>query len=247
MRFGMFSALALGVLREAVPAIVPGGGSTPVPAPAPPAPAPAPANGGGQPFAVFNTQDQFEQRLQREARSQIRAVTGIEDPAEIKARLDRLTALEAEEENRRRAALSKEEQLQTDLSKANERAMRAEQERDAERFRATVAAECATAGVKNVRYAQFVIGEHRNSLSKDQQAALDVKGYLGELLKADEYKTALGVAVPAPTEVRTPVNTSPNPEGNPPPPARTNGAPPAKSAMEMTDAEWRAHKATLGI
>lgn len=185
--------------------------------------------------------------MKREARSELRNMTGIEDPAEIKIRLDRLTALEAEEDKRKREQMTKEQQLQTDLEAANQRALRAEQVAETTRFQAMVAAECATAGVKNVRYAQFVIGEHRATLGKDQQAALDVKGYLGELLKSDEYKTALGVAVPAPTEVKQGASTSPNPGAPSPDPAKAGTPPPTKSAMEMSDAEWKAHKATLGI
>ncbi len=229
MRFGFASILALGVLREAVPAVVPGGGGAP-----PPAPAPAP----GQPFATFDSQAALDDRLARAGRAALREATGLESADEVKQRLARLKELEDADAARQREQLTATQRLEADL--ATERAARAvaEADRDNERFRATVSQECAALGIKNLKYAQFLVAEAAEALPDGQQ--LDPRVHLEGLLAKPEFKTAFGIDT-APTVVPSPVTTSPNPGAPPPPPPTPGGTPNTPDVMAMSPAALREH------
>lgn len=236
MRFGFASWLALGVLREQAGGAPGGGGGggAPPPAPAPPA----------QPFAVFESQAAFEERMSRAQRSFVREQYGVEDPNEVKTRLARLKELEDQEAARKREEMTATQRLEQDL--ANEKAARlaAEAARDGERFRATVSGECARLGIKNLKYAQFIVAEAAEALPDGQQ--LDPYAYLKDLVEKPEYKGAFGIEVAAPAVQPAPVNTSPQP-GTPPPPPPAPGTPPATvDAMNMNPTQFREHLASLG-
>lgn len=227
MRFGFASILAMGVLREAVPPVVPGGG-------APPAAPPAPTT----PFAVFDTQEAFNDRVARAARAEMRTQFGVEDPAEVTRRLARLKELEDADAARRREELTATQRLEQDL--ATEKAARAaaEADRDNERFRATVSQECAALGIKNLKYAHFLVAEAAEALPDGQQ--LDPHVHLQGLLAKPEFKQAFGIES-APTVVAAPVSTSPNPQNPAPPPPATGGTPNAADVMTMNPAAFREH------
>lgn len=244
------TSLSLGVLRAPVDPIVPGGGSTPpasvsVPPPAvpPPAPAPAPAADPNRPFATFATQAEFEERVQRAARAEVRNKFGLEE-ADLQTRLARAKELEDAEAARAREQLTAQQRTEKDLADEKALRLKAEGERDQVRFERTVATSAAQLGIKNVRYAQFVVAEAAEALPDGQQ--LDVDKYLTELMGKDDFRSALGVAAPVVVTQGNPVNTSPNPTVEPPAPPRGNGAP-VVDAFAMDSKAFRQHLAGLGV
>lgn len=234
MRLGLFSALSMGVLRDPNPPVPAGGGGTTPPAP------PVP----GQPFAVFETQEAFNDRLHRSTRAELRAQFGTDDPAEIKTQLARLKVLEEADAARAREQLTATQKLELDLAAEKTKREAAEAERDQERFRATVSQDCARLGIKNLKYAQFVVAEAAEALPEGQQ--LDPYEHLKGLLEKPEFKPAFGIES-APTVVPTPVNTSPTPGAPPPPPPPAGGGPGGPDVMAMSAAEFRAHLDRQGV
>lgn len=192
---------------------------------------------------MFHSQEQFDERLNRAQRSYVRELTGLEDPNEVKQRLQRLKELEDAEAARKREEMTATQRLEADLAAEKAARAAAETARDGERFRATVAGECARLGIKNLKYAQFVVAEAAEALPDGQQ--LDPHAYLKDLVEKPEYKSAFGLEVPA-TVVPAPVNTSPSP-GAPPPPPPAPGTPPGTvDAMAMDPKAFRAHLDSLG-
>lgn len=240
MRFGLRSILAMGVLLEAVPSPAPGGGG----GGAPPAPAPAPQP--GQPFAVFESQQAFNERMERAQRSHLREIAGTESPDELRARLARLTELENAENERKRNEMTELQRVQTDLAAAREATAAAQSALEGERFASRVSGECARLGIRNVRYAQYEVGQARQALPEAQRTAFDPAAHLEGLMAKPEYKTAFGIEA-APTQVPQPVSTSPQPPVAPPAPAAPGGSPPAAvDAMSMSPSEFRAHLEKIG-
>jgi hypothetical protein len=236
MRFGLFSALAMGVLRDPNPPVPAGGGGAPPLAPAPAAPPTAP-------FATFDSQAALDDRLARAGRAALRDATGLESADEVKARLARLKQLEDAETERARAELTATQRLEADLATERARVTAMAAERDQERFRSVVSGACAQLGVKNLKYAQYLVAEAAEALPEGQQ--LDPDTYLRGLLEKPEYKTAFGIeAVPA--VVPAPVTTSPNPGAPPPaPPAPGNGGGPP-DVMAMNPTQFREHLEKYG-
>lgn len=233
MRFGLFSALAMGLLRDPNPPLPSGGGGPPAAPPAPPA----------APFAVFDTQEAFNDRVQRAARAEIRTQFGVEDPAEVTRRLARLKELEDAEAARKREELTATQRLEADLAAAKAAQAAAEADRDSERFRATVSADCARLGIKNLKYAQFVVAEAAEALPDGQQ--LDPHEHLRGLLEKPEFKQAFGIET-APAVVAAPVTTSPNPGTPPAPPPAPGGNPGGVDVMAMNPAQFKAHLESMG-
>ncbi len=219
-----------------------GGGGAPAPVLTPPTPPPAPAP-GVQPFATFTTQDQFTERVQREARSLMRTQLGVE-PEEAAANLTRLKELEAAQQERDRANMTELERLRTDLAAANARADEAAAERDEVRFRGHVAGIAAKMGIRNVDYAIFVAAGAAEALPDGQQ--LDVEQHFTGLLEQANYKGAFGIEA-APVPVPVPVTSAPAPGAPPAAPPVPGAEPPKKDAMSMSSEEFRTHKATLGL
>lgn len=244
MRFGLRSILAMGVLLEGAGAVPTGGGGGTPPAPPPPPPAP----GGGQPFAVFESQAAFEERMARAQRSHLREQFGTENPDEVKQRLARLQELETAEAERKRAELSETQRLQADLQAAQAAREQAERALQDQRFETRVSGECAQLGVKNVKYALFLVNEARSALPEAQRGGFDPRTHLDGLLAKAEMKAALGIEAPPTVVTSAPVTTSPNPGQPPPAPPPPGGNPPAPvDANSMTPEQWRAHLASLGV
>ncbi len=192
---------------------------------------------------MFHSQEQLDERLNRAGRAYVREQFGVENPDDVKQRLARLKELEDAEAARKREELTATQRLEADLAAEKAARAAAETARDGERFRATVSEQCARLGIKNLKYAQFVVAEAAEALPDGQQ--LDPHAYLKDLVEKPEYKSAFGLEVPA-TVVPAPVNTSPNP-GAPPPPPPAPGTPPAAvDAMNMNPQQFRAHLDSLG-
>jgi hypothetical protein len=189
---------------------------------------------------VFHNQAAFEERVQREARSILRTQVGVEDPAEVQRRLNRLTELETAEATRQREALTEQQRLQADLDKEKQRAAEAERQARAAGFRADVTAICASKGIRNVNYALFVVNEQ---LPEAERAA-KADAHLTSLLDKPEYRSAFGI--PSDPVVPAPVTTSPTPGQPPPDPPRSGTPPPVVDAMGMSPEAFSAHLASLG-
>lgn len=202
--------------------------------PVPPAPAPAPA----APAITFPTMEEFQARVKRDARSQLKALLGTDDDEEIK----KLRANADKAEETRKAELTENERLKEEL--ATERA--AKTQRDAEladqRFSGDVARACAGLGLKNLDYAEFTVSKLRKAgetLTPEQ-----ISAGLAELMKTPATAAALGLDQPI-TQVPAPATTGPaDPAAQPPKPA---GTPPPgdKQAKDMTVKEWNDHLAAI--
>lgn len=212
--------------------------AAPAPTPAPGAPAPEPPDDGAQ---LHLTTSQLNQRLDRAGRKALRDAFGTDDPAEI----EKIKNLRDQEEQRRREAMTREQQLQTDLEAANQRATTAEEERDAIQFEAHVSGICARLGVRNVDYAMHMIGRAADDVAEGEQ--LDAEDYLRTQLENAQQAAALGVEQP-PVQTPTPATTSPTP-GRPPaaPPGPGGGNPPQDDAFGMDEGQWRQRRAALGL
>lgn len=214
--------------------------STPV-TPNPPAPPASPT----PPTQGPPTEDPvwLADRLARAERASLKKHFGSDDPAALKARLDRAEELEKAEKERARLALSEQQRLQQDLDTERAKATDAQRERDAIAFESRVVRVCAELGVKNVDFAMFEIARAAEALPEGQ--TLDPTKYLQELAaKGDSQKMALGMSS-APGVIQVPATTTPNPGD---PPAAPGGIVPGeKTAFEMDDKAWAAKKASLGI
>lgn len=185
----------------------------------------------------------FAERLARHHRTQLREAFGTEDPAEVKAKLERLAAMEAEAEASKRAQLSEIERMRLEAQEATTRAAALQEELDARAFEARVSAAAAKAGVRNVDYAMFEVIRHTERLPDGQ--SLDLEQFLTERLADPMSRAAFGVAeavTPVPTgATTTPLGTPPLP----PPPGGATGAPP--DAFGMDGRAWAARKSALGL
>jgi hypothetical protein len=200
---------------------------------------------GGAPFATFKTQEQFDDRMKRATRKELREAFGTDNVDEIRAWKQRADELATQEEERKREAMSEQERLQADLNKSKAELQAIQEERDAIRFEAHVKGICAELGIKNVDYAMYAVNRAADGVADGSQ--LDAKEHLSELLDASSSRAALGVA-PKSQVVDDPANTSPEGGGGAPPPK-----PPGSDgnnivdATKMTREEFQAHLASKGI
>jgi hypothetical protein len=197
------------------------------------------------PFATFLDAETFNKRMDREARARMREQFGTDDPEVVKAKLARAAELESQEAERKKAAMSEADRLKAEKAEADQRATRAEAERDQERLQRHIAGECAAKGIKSVDYASFLIEKATDALPAGQQ--LDVAKFLDEQLTDETKKVALGITVPAPTVVPDPATTVPSAGTPPPPPPKAGETGVTKTAMEMTAEEFGKHKQSLGL
>jgi hypothetical protein len=176
-------------------------------------------------------------RLQQHERSIARQL-GASNVDELKQRLETLKQLETQEEQRKQAAMSELERERDRAQKAELRAQDLERQHAEAQASARITQACATAGVRNVDYARFLIDTARRA--GDQRPESDLLGaYLGE----DQHRAALGV-VQAPSATPTPVSTTAPPGA----PAPSNGSQtPGGNASVMSKDEWSAHKRSLGL
>jgi hypothetical protein len=169
-----------------------------------------------------------------QAQKSLLKTLGFDSEDQAKERLGALKKLEDEAEERRKAQLS-------EVEREKEARLTAERERDAARQRADateraakVTRACAERGIKNVDYAEYVLG--KAELSADFGQLLD-----GMMAERPDLKAALQLTVP--TTTVTPPNT--NTGAQPPPPAPP--APPTNDALTMKDQDWARERQRLGI
>jgi len=97
------------------------------PAAATPAPAAAPAPaapGGAAGKRVTMAQDELKERIRRAQSTVLKDLLGTDDPTAIRERLSRVEALEKANEEAARAAMTEQQKLQHDLTKARAEASR---------------------------------------------------------------------------------------------------------------------------
>lgn len=207
----------------------------PVAAPVVTAPSPAPEPPKANPFAVFPDSESFNERMDREARSRLKAL-GVEDP-------DALKALMAEHAKLKQEAEAKRLQEMSDLER--EREARAKTEAELAQLRAAqenAALEAslfklfAEEGVKNFDYATFAV---TNAMAKvSDKSKFDPREVITRLKADPAGAAALGINV-APVIVGATTTTAD--EKGTPPPAPGGEPPQQKSVHDMTPEEFRAH------
>lgn len=224
------------------------------PTPKPPAPTPNPAPTAPpappDPDEIRMTKDQLSERLARANKAHLKKL-GFESEEELAARVKELDDLKKQEDERKKAAMTEVER---------ERAARAEAERLAQANAAAAAAaqeelavhRLATAnGVTQVDYLRFKIDAEERAMDPEARKAHDRGAFVKKLLAEPRERIALGLDAPpvagAPAPTPVPAGTVPKPGVPAPNPPGAGVPPPAKTAMDMTDAEWTARKAQLGI
>lgn len=229
MRFRFLQAL----LCEGVGEGNQGGGGPPGnPPPVPPVPPDDPE--------IRLTSKQLSERLLRASKSQLKELFGTDDVEAIKANNQRLKALEEAEEARAREAMSEKQRIEADLAKERAERAKANEELAEMRLQSHVNGVCATLGIKNTKYARYLVEHEAGELPEGKE--LDVSEFLTARLEDPQSVAAFGIQVSAPV-VGKPVSTSPEPgkpPPNPPPPAGGN---PPKPVSEMTKAEFQAYTA----
>jgi len=195
----------------------------------PPAPAPPPPP--AQPFAVFQTNEAFNERVSRETRKQLREL-GVEDPGKLKEILTRNQELEAEAEKQRQAQMTelereREQRAQYERQANAAAARAAEAERKAELYDVF-----AEKGVRNFDYAYFELTRRLSKVAEGE--TFDPGSYVDELL-GDQVKRAalMGADPAAPAAPARGVTTTPTGRETPAPPAGGGAVPPA-DAFEMS-------------
>jgi hypothetical protein len=194
---------------------------------------------------IVLTKEALGQRLDRAKRSALKAEFGTEDTAEIKSKLEALAKYEAEREEARKAAMSREQQLAEEVAREKAAREKAEQEAATARFEAHTSRMYAELGIKNHDYATFKLA---NAISAHTgEGKFDDRKFLDELLADRRERVALGLdEAPATAVPVTPKDTTPGVGQAPPPPSA--GAPRAnKTAFDMSPQEWAAFQAKNGI
>lgn len=212
----------------------------------------APAGGQQQqqapeakPFAVFPDQESFEKRMAREARKQLRDM-GIEDPETIKAVLAEHTKLKAEREEEQKKQMSEVERIRAEKLAADQQVAALGPQLEEAAMRAHLYKTFAEHGIKNFDYAFHCVTTKLATMGDDEE--LDEAAYLEELKKDPMQLAALGIAAPPVPPVVKPTGAVTSPMvGTQPKPPDPNQQPTEKSAVELSDAEWRARKQQLGI
>jgi hypothetical protein len=189
--------------------------------------------GEKKPFAVFDTQAAFDDRLARSTRAQLKEL-GI-DPEAYKADKEKLAELEGEKKKRDQEAMSEKERLEAELAESKTKEAAAERAAATSKARTEIVERCARLGIKDVDYAAFRLGQLEEGTNLDE--------WLAETLK-DETERArfgLGAAGAPPKTTTTGGGGAP---GDPPPkkPSGEQGGD-AKDVSGMTPQEFEAHKA----
>lgn len=218
-------------------------GGTPVVPPATAATTPAPA---AEPFAVFPDAESFQKRVERETKKRLKDL-GIDDVEQAKARLDAAAAAEKAAEEAKRAQMTEIERLRADQAKAQADAKEAMTRAEEAEMRAHLHRVFAEEGIRNFDYGFFAVTRKLATIPEDE--TLDERAYLRELAKDPTQAAALGIAPPpaqAAPSAQRPATSTPVAGSAPLPPGA--GAPaPAKTAFDMSPAEWAAYKARNGI
>ncbi len=211
------------------------------PAPAPAAtPEPPPADSPGR---LNLTQAQLDDRLSRARAASVRQMGsdfGIENEDQMRAVLERDRAAQTQAETDRQTAMTREQQLQEQLTASQAAQVVAEEAAEMAQFQALIHGTCNQMGIRNTAYAEHMILDAAARSTEDE---FDEKAFLEQLLQNPQQAAALGVDGPPTTE--TGVTTVPG-NGVDDPPAPTQPAPPGSTnAMKMTAEQYRAHRASL--
>ena len=218
-------------------------------APAPPATVPEPPPPSGD-ASINMTSEQLRERMDRDRATYLKSL-GFESEEELTAMQTAQAERVEAEEKARREQMSREEKLQEDVAKQTQRADDAEAQAEALRWDQHVSEICASLGVKNVKYARFVVESAIEAAGEDGPE-FDVTAWLQERIdpEAEEHtsmRAALGMISPVGT-VSAPVTTTAAAEGtDPTPPPAGGGDPKDVDAMAMTSAQWNAHLESKGM
>ncbi len=206
-------------------------------------PTPAPQEEGEIKF----TSKQLDARLKRATSAELKDLFGTDDRDAIKAQWQKAKDLEAAEEERKRQQMSEIERYQVDLAKEREASARTAAELAEVKFTQHITENCATLGIKSLKYARFLVSEAAEELPDGQQ--LDVGKFLSERLADPQHAAALGIVQPPPVIAPKGVSTSPEPAGGAPNPPTAAPLVPAggKTVAQMTKAEFNAHLSGLGV
>jgi hypothetical protein len=205
-------------------------------------PAPAPEDGD-----IKLTSKQLDARLKRASSAELKDLFGTDDRDAIRAQWQKGKDLEAAEEERKRLQMSEIERYQVDLAKEREASAKTAAELAEVKFTQHITENCATLGIKSLKYARFLVSEAAEELPDGQQ--LDVTKFLTERLADPQHAAALGIVVPPPVVTPKGVSTSPEPaSGAPPIPGPAPLVPSGgKLPKDMNPSEFRAHLANLGV
>lgn len=214
-----------------------GSGGAPPAEPVPPPPADEPED---RPITL--TSAQLRDRLDRSRTSFLRA-HGFGSEDELKSLKQREAERQKAEDEARRAAMSREQQLQEDLTRERARAQQAEEETQRVRFERHVAGICAMLGVRHLDYALFEVERAAAALPEGQE--LDVEAWLKERMESQPaMRAALGLEAPVQT-VPAPVTTVPG--GAAPVAPRPGSGQPQPDVFGMDASAWQARRDALGI
>lgn len=248
---------AAGAGAPAVTVTVGSGDPAPAaPAAAPATPAAAPAAGQQAPAVeppkgsddpVLADSKALQARLDRERAKTLREF-GASTPEEMKAKLDRLNALEQADKDRQLAAMTEQERTNKILEDERNARKKAEDELVALKQEQAITSVIHAKGIKNVEYARFLVDQAK---AKAGGAAVDFGQVLGDAMGDQRTRIALGIdeagtpatsTQPAPT----PASTSPATGTQPKPLSGTDPAGP-KDMRSASDEEWQAFKKANGL
>ena len=203
-----------------------GGGGNPPPNPNPPPP---------QPFAVFDSSDAFNKRMEREAR-RILKEQGIEDPAAVKQMLDDYAKIKAAQEEERKKQMTEVDRMREERNQFETSSKEAMSRAEEAELKAHLFQVFAEKGIRNFDYAFYKVSSKLAGLGETEE--LDERAYLDELLANETEKAALGLAAPAapaqPVQ-RQGVTTTDPAKGPTAPPAGGNPPPPADAFSMKKD------------
>lgn len=158
-------------------------------------PAGAPAAAAPQPFAVFESSDAFNKRMEREARKILKDA-GIEgDPAAVKAAMDELAKLKAAQEEERKKQMSEADRLREERATFENQAKASMSRAEEAELKAHLYQVFAEKGIKNFDYALYKVTHKLGTLGENEE--LDERAFLDELLANATESAALGVAAAA--------------------------------------------------
>lgn len=203
----------------------------------------------------------FKKRLNRYNKTQLKEAFGTDDVEDLKSRLAEHGELKAQSEKQRIATLKKEEQLAEELAK--ERKLREEMEhranqlaedreyREADQEIRQLAESYVKPG-KFVKLAMVEFAEYVRELDDDEAEKLkprDVRAWFEKYAKENPDLAKPDKAGEKKPEVKKPISHGAGDQGSPPAaPAGVGGKTPRPGAANsMTDAEYRAYKASLGL
>lgn len=190
------------------------------------------------PPGITLTSEQLTERMERHAQAQMEKMFGTRDPGQLKQMLADGKAAAEKVEEARQAQLSENEKLKEEVASFKAQAQEAQEAAELTTYEKMVAAECSALGIKDMGYALYRLEQHAGTLGDADEMDL------AEFLKDDLEKNRGGYRVDAPVEVVDAPATTGHTQAAPTP---SNGQTPAFDAMTATDAELKAHKASMGL